>query len=185
MSLAVMDALLSSIFISRVPYGNLVVQPPEFAVQPSNNRIGTLKINQSFNLSLWVSSSQRIGASGSRVLAISKDISGEVDSGLYESKDEAIKRQEVLGKLDEIVKLWVKNVSRAKGYNDQVVEESNAKILLDEELPPALGECDPLCSVDEMSSQDLKASYQPKTDFLKALAILAAAFIGAAAINHS
>jgi len=30
------------------------------------------------------------------------------------------------------VKLWVKNVSCAKGYNDQVVEESNAKILLDE-----------------------------------------------------
>lgn len=51
-----------------------------------------------------------------------------VDSGLYESKDEAVKRQEVLGKLDETVKLWVRNVSRAKGYNDQVVEESNAKI---------------------------------------------------------
>lgn len=26
------------------------------------------------------------------------------------------------------MKLWVRNVSRAKGYNDQVVEESNAKI---------------------------------------------------------
>lgn len=160
MSLAAMDALSSSIFISRIPDGNLnnpVVQLPEFAVQPSKKRIGTLKINQSFNLSLWVSSSQRIGASRSRVLAISKDVSGEgtenpgfdnghtsgcenivsvgeflVDSGLYESKDEAVKRKEVLGKLDEIGKLWVKNVSGAKGYNDQVVEESNTKILLDE-----------------------------------------------------
>lgn len=54
-----------------------------------------------------------------------------------------------------------------------------------QELLPTSGECDPLCSVDETSSQDLEASYQPKTDFLKALAILAAAFTGAAAINHS
>jgi len=80
MSLTAMDALSSSIFISRIPDGNMnnpVVQLPNFAVQPSNHRIGTLKINQSFNLSLWVSSSQRIRASGSRVLAISKDISSE------------------------------------------------------------------------------------------------------------
>ncbi|KAJ8450997.1 hypothetical protein Cgig2_032622 [Carnegiea gigantea] len=54
-----------------------------------------------------------------------------------------------------------------------------------QEPPPTSGGCDPLCSVDEMSSQDLEASYQPKTDFLKALAILAAAFTGAAVINHS
>lgn len=51
-----------------------------------------------------------------------------VDSGCYQSKDEAIKREEVLGRLDEIVKLWVRNVSQAKGFNDQMVEESNAKI---------------------------------------------------------
>ncbi|KAJ8450054.1 hypothetical protein Cgig2_033248 [Carnegiea gigantea] len=139
MSLVAMGALSSSIFISRTPDGNMnnpIVQLPEFVVQPSNNRIGTLKINQSFNLSLWVSSSQRIGASGSRGLAISKDVSGE-DSGLHESNDEAVKRQEVLGKLDEIVKLWVKNVSGVKGYNDQVVEESNTKIFLDECVSPS------------------------------------------------
>ncbi|KAJ8447233.1 hypothetical protein Cgig2_030464 [Carnegiea gigantea] len=51
-----------------------------------------------------------------------------------------------------------------------------------QELPPTSGECDPLCSVDEMSSQDLEASFQPKTNLLKALAILAAAFTGAAAL---
>ncbi|KAJ8439445.1 hypothetical protein Cgig2_021559 [Carnegiea gigantea] len=51
-------------------------------------------------------------------------------------------------------------------------------------LPPTSGECDPLCSVDEMSSQDLEASYQSQTNFLKALAILAAAFTGAVAIKH-
>ena len=80
MSLAAMDALSSSIFISRIPDGNMnnpIVQLPEFSVQPSNNQIGTLKINQSFNLSLWVSSPQRIGASRSRILAISKHVSGE------------------------------------------------------------------------------------------------------------
>lgn len=47
------------------------------------------------------------------------------------------------------------------------------------------GTCDPLCSVDETSSQDFEETYQPKTDFLKALAIFAAAITGAVAINHS
>ncbi|RWW60367.1 hypothetical protein BHE74_00032653 [Ensete ventricosum] len=47
------------------------------------------------------------------------------------------------------------------------------------------GNCDPLCSIDELSSQDFEASYQPKTDLLKALTILATALAGAAAINHS
>lgn len=47
------------------------------------------------------------------------------------------------------------------------------------------GACDPLCSVDETSSQELEATYQPKTDFLKALAVFAAAGTGALAINHS
>uniref|UniRef100_A0A1D1Y6V9 Putative transporter Rv2685/MT2759 n=1 Tax=Anthurium amnicola TaxID=1678845 RepID=A0A1D1Y6V9_9ARAE len=47
------------------------------------------------------------------------------------------------------------------------------------------GICDPLCSVDEMSSQDFKDNYQPKTDLLKALAIVGSAVAGAVAINHS
>ncbi|KMT01148.1 hypothetical protein BVRB_9g224000 [Beta vulgaris subsp. vulgaris] len=54
-----------------------------------------------------------------------------------------------------------------------------------QELTPKSGECDPLCSVDETSSEDLEANYQPKTDLLKALAIFAAALTGAAAISHS
>ncbi|XP_027163877.1 sodium/proton antiporter 2 [Coffea eugenioides] len=49
-----------------------------------------------------------------------------------------------------------------------------------QELYSSSRECDPLCSVDETSSQD-----HPKTDFLKALAILAAAGTGTLAINHS
>ncbi|KAL8465007.1 hypothetical protein ACS0TY_034476 [Phlomoides rotata] len=48
------------------------------------------------------------------------------------------------------------------------------------------GTCDPLCSVDETSSEELKTSYQTtKTDLAKALAVLAAAGTGALAINHS
>ncbi|KAJ8548257.1 hypothetical protein K7X08_030726 [Anisodus acutangulus] len=50
------------------------------------------------------------------------------DAGLYECHEEAIKREEVLGRLDQIVKTWVKNVCRAKGFNDDLVHEANAKI---------------------------------------------------------
>ncbi|KDP47142.1 hypothetical protein JCGZ_22138 [Jatropha curcas] len=54
-----------------------------------------------------------------------------------------------------------------------------------QELSPEAGSCDPLCSLDETSSLDLEATYQPKTDLLKALAVFAAAATGAVAINHS
>ncbi|KAL6546125.1 Sodium/proton antiporter 1 [Orobanche gracilis] len=53
-----------------------------------------------------------------------------------------------------------------------------------QDLTPS-GTCDPLCSVDETSSEELEASYEPKTDLVKALAILAAAGTGTLAINHS
>ncbi|KAL2939322.1 Sodium/proton antiporter 1 [Bienertia sinuspersici] len=58
-------------------------------------------------------------------------------------------------------------------------------IVYSQDLTPTLGECDPLCSLDETSSQGLEANYQPKTDLLKALAIFAAALTGAATINQS
>ncbi|GMI71527.1 poly(A) polymerase 1 [Hibiscus trionum] len=50
------------------------------------------------------------------------------DVGLYESQVEAVRREEVLGRLDQIVKNWVKAISRAKGLNEQLVQEANAKI---------------------------------------------------------
>ncbi|KAJ4838968.1 hypothetical protein Tsubulata_017370 [Turnera subulata] len=49
-------------------------------------------------------------------------------AGLYESQEEAVSREEVLGRLDQIVKNWVKVISRAKGLNEQMVLEANAKI---------------------------------------------------------
>lgn len=47
------------------------------------------------------------------------------------------------------------------------------------------GTCDPLCSVDDYSSEDYEENYQPKTDLLKAVVIIASATFGAIAINQS
>jgi len=49
-----------------------------------------------------------------------------VEAGLYESPDESARREEVLGKLDQIVKDWVKQLTSQRGYTDQMVEEANA-----------------------------------------------------------
>ncbi|XXG64332.1 hypothetical protein AAC387_Pa05g2314 [Persea americana] len=51
-----------------------------------------------------------------------------LDSGLYESKEEAVRREEVLGQIDQIVKAWVKQLTRQRGYADQMVEDANAVI---------------------------------------------------------
>nr|GMC86775.1 nuclear poly(A) polymerase 4-like isoform X1 [Ipomoea batatas] len=51
------------------------------------------------------------------------------DSGLYESDEETAKREQVLRQLDQIVKLWVKKLTRQRGYSDQMVEDANAVIL--------------------------------------------------------
>lgn len=42
-----------------------------------------------------------------------------------------------------------------------------------------------LCSLEETNSIDFEATYQPKTDLLKALAVFAAAMTGAVAFDHS
>ncbi|KAL2928246.1 Nuclear poly(A) polymerase 4 [Bienertia sinuspersici] len=52
-----------------------------------------------------------------------------VESGLYESADEAAKREEVLARLRELVKDWVKQLTRLRGYTGQMVEDANALIL--------------------------------------------------------
>ncbi|CAN0878123.1 Nuclear poly(A) polymerase 4 [Linum grandiflorum] len=49
-----------------------------------------------------------------------------VDSGLYETDEEAAKREMVLDRIREIVKDWVKQLTRLKGYTDQTVEDANA-----------------------------------------------------------
>ncbi|TKW36260.1 hypothetical protein SEVIR_2G428900v4 [Setaria viridis] len=49
-------------------------------------------------------------------------------AGLYESQEEAVSREEVLGKLDQTVKAWIKKATRISGYGEQFVHEANAKI---------------------------------------------------------
>ncbi|XP_015902384.2 nuclear poly(A) polymerase 4 [Ziziphus jujuba] len=51
-----------------------------------------------------------------------------VDAGLYESNEEAAKREEVLERIGQIVKDWVKQLTRLRGYTDQMVEDANAVI---------------------------------------------------------
>ncbi|CAN4098477.1 unnamed protein product [Withania somnifera] len=52
-----------------------------------------------------------------------------VGAGLYESAEEAAKREEVLCQLKQIVRDWVKDLTRLRGYSDQMVEDANAVIL--------------------------------------------------------
>ncbi|KAL4583811.1 hypothetical protein LXL04_008395 [Taraxacum kok-saghyz] len=51
-----------------------------------------------------------------------------VDAGLYETKEEAAKRLEVLDRIKQIVVDWVKQLTRLRGYTDQMVEDANAVI---------------------------------------------------------
>ncbi|XP_057977437.1 nuclear poly(A) polymerase 4-like isoform X2 [Malania oleifera] len=49
-------------------------------------------------------------------------------AGLYESKEEAAKREVVLGRIKQIAKDWVRQLTRLRGYTDQMVEDANAVI---------------------------------------------------------
>ncbi|XP_058189793.1 nuclear poly(A) polymerase 4 isoform X2 [Rhododendron vialii] len=51
-----------------------------------------------------------------------------IDSGLYESNEDAAKREAVLGRIEEVVKRWVKHLTQQRGYTDQMVEDANALI---------------------------------------------------------
>ncbi|KAF8097024.1 hypothetical protein N665_0296s0007 [Sinapis alba] len=51
-----------------------------------------------------------------------------VDEGLYESEEDTMRREEVLGRIDQIVKHWVKQLTQQRGYTDQMLEEANAVI---------------------------------------------------------
>ncbi|KAL4604471.1 hypothetical protein ACB092_10G196000 [Castanea dentata] len=51
-----------------------------------------------------------------------------LDSALYESEEEGVRREEVLARIGEIVKGWVKQLTRQRGYTEQMVEDANAVI---------------------------------------------------------
>ncbi|KAG8368357.1 hypothetical protein BUALT_Bualt15G0037100 [Buddleja alternifolia] len=84
---------------------------------------------------------------------------------------------------NELLLARAEDKDRANSSTSSTKPQSNPDNQL-QDLSPS-GTCDPLCSVDETSSEEFEANYQPKTDFLKALAILGAAGTGALAINHS
>jgi poly(A) polymerase len=50
------------------------------------------------------------------------------DQGLYEGEEEAAQREEVLGKLDGMVKEWVRRVTTHLRLGEHMVSEANAKI---------------------------------------------------------
>ncbi len=50
------------------------------------------------------------------------------EQGLYESNEEAVLREEVLGRLDRLVKEWVLRVSSWQGLGDYGDVDANAKI---------------------------------------------------------
>ncbi|XP_076943555.1 nuclear poly(A) polymerase 4-like isoform X2 [Bidens hawaiensis] len=50
-----------------------------------------------------------------------------VDAGLYESQEDAAKREKVLAQIKQIVVEWVKELTRLRGYSD-LVEDANAVI---------------------------------------------------------
>jgi poly(A) polymerase Pap1 len=50
------------------------------------------------------------------------------EQGLYESNQEAVLREEVLGRLDRLVKEWVQRVSAWLGLGEYGEVEANAKI---------------------------------------------------------
>jgi len=62
-------------------------------------------------------------------LKLSQDLEKTLrDFNLFESSEESRKREEVLGKLNVIVKEWVRQVSVQKGLPEQIASETGAKI---------------------------------------------------------
>ncbi|CAH9079993.1 unnamed protein product [Cuscuta epithymum] len=50
------------------------------------------------------------------------------DAGLYESAEETAKREHVLSRLKQILKDWVKGVSRSRGFSNHMAEDANAAL---------------------------------------------------------
>lgn len=57
--------------------------------------------------------------------------------------------------------------------------------LSDESEGSPAGTCDPLCSVDEMSSEDFETNYKPHSDIVKAVSVGALALAITAIVQHS
>ncbi|KAK3028885.1 hypothetical protein RJ639_039894, partial [Escallonia herrerae] len=51
-----------------------------------------------------------------------------LDAGLHESEEESARREVVLARIKQVVIDWVKELTRLRGYTDQMVEDANAVI---------------------------------------------------------
>ncbi|KAK7255476.1 hypothetical protein RIF29_28886 [Crotalaria pallida] len=79
-----------------------------------------------FGITKPISMAGPMGADLQRTTELEKFL---VDSGLYETKEETAKREEVLHQLRQVVKGWVKQLTRLRRYTDQMVEDANAVIM--------------------------------------------------------
>jgi poly(A) polymerase len=50
------------------------------------------------------------------------------NENLYESNEEATLREEILGKLDDLAKRWVKGAAKKNHLRDELLQDANAKI---------------------------------------------------------
>ncbi|KAK6914814.1 polymerase, nucleotidyl transferase domain [Dillenia turbinata] len=82
--------------------------------------------SKKFGVTRPISCARPTSADLQRTLELEKFL---FDMGLYESKEEDARREEVLGRIRQIVKDWVKQLTRLRGYTDQMVEDANALIL--------------------------------------------------------
>ncbi|XP_009125368.1 nuclear poly(A) polymerase 4 isoform X1 [Brassica rapa] len=89
--------------------------------------VGTQSVNspKSYGITKPLSLAGPSAADFKRNLELEKFL---VDEGLYESEEDTMRREEVLGRIDQIVKHWVKQLTQQRGYTDQMVEDANAVI---------------------------------------------------------
>eukprot|EP00257_Ricinus_communis_P025263 XP_025012677.1 nuclear poly(A) polymerase 4 [Ricinus communis] len=98
---------------------------PNGATSPLQSQTTTSTTNKRYGITKPISLA---GPSEADLLRNADLVKFLVDSGLYESKEENLKREEVLCRIDQIVKDWIKQLTRQRGYSDQMVDEANAVI---------------------------------------------------------
>ncbi|KAE9584636.1 putative polynucleotide adenylyltransferase [Lupinus albus] len=87
---------------------------------------GIVSLLKQYGVTKPISTAGPMGADLQKTKELEKFL---VDSGLYETNEEAAKREEVLHRLEQVVKSWVKQITCLRRYTDQMVEDANAVIM--------------------------------------------------------